>query len=118
VRWRHDASDTGYIYVYELMGNHDFSLPMQQEMIAELERASPKFLVFIKIIYSWLIQPESNMLMLNRFHDYSEKYYDLVGRVDIISARETRYLWGDEVKTDIQESPFAILIYERRPASN
>ncbi|MBI4795457.1 MAG: glycosyltransferase family 39 protein [Deltaproteobacteria bacterium] len=109
-------SATGYIYTYELTGNHDYSLSMQKEMIAEIERASPKFLIFIGIIYSWLIQPDSKTLILNWFQDYSQKYYHLVGRVDIVSARETRYFWGGEAGTGKPESPFSILIYERRQA--
>lgn len=110
-------SATGYIYAYELMANHAYSLSMQSEMIAEIERASPKYLVFIQIIYSWLIQPDSPRLILHWFHDYSRKYYDLAGRVDIISPQETRYRWGDEAHARKDEAPFSILIYHRRQAS-
>jgi hypothetical protein len=87
-------------------------------MITEIERASPKFLIFIGIIYSWLAQPDSTMLIFAWFRDYSQKYYDLAGRVDIISTQETRYFWGDEARTRKNELPFSILIYERRQVPN
>jgi len=106
-------SATGYIYTYGLMENHDYSLRMQKEMIAELEQASPKFLILVKIIYSWLIRPESNRLIFNWFRDYSRKYYQLVGKVDIVGVRESRYLWGEEARTAKDESPYSLLIYER-----
>lgn len=111
-------SATGYIYMYEMMGSHAFSLSMQNEMITEIEQASPKFIVLIKIVSSWIIQPGSKILILNWFHDYSQKYYHLVGRVDIVSAEETRYLWGDKARTGKDGSSFTILIYERRQPPN
>lgn len=111
-------SATGYIYTYEMMGNHGYSLAMQQEMITEIERASPKFLIFIGIIYSWLPQPESNMLIFAWFREYSQKYYDLAGRVEFIFAQETRFFWGDEARTRNNALPFSILIYERRQVPN
>jgi hypothetical protein len=116
--YAHRKSATGYIYVFELMGDHDYSLAMQKEMIAEIERASPKFLVMVRIIYSWLMQPSSKRFILTWFHDYAAKHYDLVGKVDIMSAKETRYLWGDAAQTDKNAAPFALLIYERRPAAH
>jgi hypothetical protein len=110
-------SATGYIYTYELMRNHDYSLPMQQEMIGEIEQASPKFLIFFAIFNSWLIHPDSKMLIFNWFHDYAKKYYRLVGRVELVPGGESRYLWGDAARSSELESPSAILIYERRQGS-
>jgi 4-amino-4-deoxy-L-arabinose transferase-like glycosyltransferase len=116
--YAHRKSATGYIYMYELMGSHAFNLSMQKEMISEIEQTSPKFIILVKIVSSWIIQPGSNMFILNWFQDYSRKYYRLAGRVDIVSARETRYLWGDDARTFKDKAPFTILIYERRQPIN
>ncbi|RJR39777.1 MAG: hypothetical protein C4567_11435, partial [Deltaproteobacteria bacterium] len=116
--YAHRRSATGYIYTYELMAVHDYSLALQQEMIREIERASPKFLVLVNVVYSWLIRPESEMFLFRWFHEYSQKYYRLVGRVDLISPRETSYLWGEAAKGAGGKSPFYLLIYERRQAAH
>src|SRR5438094_10420090 len=49
---RHSA--TGYIYTYCLMEPQKYAHQMQQEMIREIERAHPKYLVSVVMEDSWL----------------------------------------------------------------
>src|SRR5207244_12207014 len=49
---RHSA--TGYIYTYGLMEPQKYARQMQEEMIHEIERARPKYLVSVVMFYSWL----------------------------------------------------------------
>jgi len=116
--YSHRKSATGYIYTYGLMETHGYQLTMQREMIKEIELAAPKYLVFIKIVTSWLVQPESEKLIFNWFYSYAQRYYELAGVIDIISPQETRYIWGDEAKTYKNKSPSFILIFERRQFQN
>ena len=44
---------TGYIYMYPLMEPHPFARRMQEDMIAELEREAPRFMVLVNVDTSW-----------------------------------------------------------------
>jgi len=48
---RHSA--TGYVYAYGLMETSEVCSQMQEEMIREIERARPKFLVSVVMPDSW-----------------------------------------------------------------
>jgi len=113
---RHSA--TGYIYTYGLMEAQEYQLSMQQEMIKEIERASPKYIIFVRILTSWLPKPESEKHIFKWVESYAQRYYEPVGVVDIISPQVTRYIWGEEARTYECVSPFTILIFERRQAPN
>src|SRR5204862_8278454 len=58
---RHSA--TGYIYTYGLMEPQKYASKMQQEMIREIERTRPKFLIFVVMPDSWLQRTESDWLI-------------------------------------------------------
>jgi len=93
-------SATGYIYTYPLMEPHKYALKMQQEMIQEIESVSPKILVFVRVLGSWAsswgLNRESERLIFFWFQQYVEKYYEMVGVVDIITPEKTVYKWGDK----------------------
>jgi hypothetical protein len=88
------CSATGYIYTYPLMEPHNYALQMQKEMIEEIEAASPEFVVFMNDSSSWLQRPESEMLILKWFKQYQQKYYHLIGVVDIMRPTGSVYRWN------------------------
>ena len=106
-------SSTGYIYTYSLMENHEYVLAMQKEMISEIETSSPKFIVFVPIIASWLVHPDSEKFILDWTEDYLIRNYTLVGVADIISPDLTVYKWFDDAKNYRVQSESYVLIYER-----
>jgi len=108
---RHSA--TGYIYTYGLMEAQSYNKKMQEEMIAEIEKNNPKFLVFCGIGTSWLRQPESPMLIFDWFDKFSKEKYSLSGVADIYSDR-TIYKWDNEVNNYQIKSNTYILIYKRK----
>ena len=57
--YSHRHSATGYIYTYALMEPQKYAQQMQQEMIREIERARPKYLISVAMNYSWLRRPDS-----------------------------------------------------------
>ncbi len=73
---------TGYIYMYPLMEQHDFALKMQEEMIGEIERARPEYLVYVDDDYSWLPRPDSNRKILEWWKDYWATDLDLVKTIE------------------------------------
>lgn len=109
---RHSA--TGYIYTYALMEEHKYAQQMQKEMMDEVERAKPRFLVFVNALTSWLPKSGSDRHIFRWLDAYSSKYYDLTGVVEIASGHETIYRWGEQVWLYPPRTRDYLLIYKRK----
>ena len=107
-------SATGYIYTYGLMENQRYALQMQREMIKQIEAVQPKYLVFVKVTKSWLVSPNSEMLIFNWFDKYRQNYYDLAGIIDIIPSSQTVYRWEDEVPGYSPQSANVVYVFRRK----
>jgi hypothetical protein len=105
---------TGYIYTYALMESHAFAAKMQAEMIAEIEEAAPRFLVYVNVYASWLIGPRSDRTILKWVKRYAEAHYDQVGLVEILSEGETIYHFGADARGRRSRSDCWLEIYRRR----
>ncbi len=106
-------SATGYIYTYPLMEKQAFAHHMQQEMIAEIEQAKPKYIVMVTVQKSWLRRPDSDKTIF----DWSEKYvssgYVLDGIADI-GDEGTHYTWGPEAMQYQPKSGSLVFVFKRR----
>jgi hypothetical protein len=107
---RHSA--TGYFYVYHLMEDQEYALKMQKEMAEEIERAKPKYLIFVNIYTSWLANVGSERYILGWLQVYLEKKFSLVGVVDILSKDKTEYRWDSEAANYDPRSPYFLCIYK------
>jgi hypothetical protein len=88
---------SGHIYTYAMMEQHEHALRMQQEMIADIESARPRFIVFVQVSTSWLQRPGSHTEIFRWFAPYSERNYRVVGLAEIVAGGSTLYHWGDDV---------------------
>ena len=104
-------SATGYIYTYGLMEPQKYARQMQEEMIHEIERARPRYLVSVVMFYSWLWRPGSERLIFTWANEYTAQNYAAAGLVNI-TPRETDYFFGD-VPQSVESLKNYILIYER-----
>jgi hypothetical protein len=116
--YSHRRSATGYIYAYPLMEPHPYALKMQQEMIQQIETAKPKFLIFVDISTSWLAGPMSNTLIRDWFQKNQDKYYKLVGAIDIVSTDKTLYTWNEKGFDYEPKSDSWIAVLERKDAGS
>ncbi len=103
-------SASGYIYTYALMERHRFALEMQQEMIAQIEAAAPRYIVVVEVPTSWLREADSATLLFEWFASYRARYRP-VGLVQIFSDG-TSYQWGDQVQWPPRSTRF-LVIFER-----
>ncbi len=87
---------------------------MQKEMIDEVEKAKPEFLVFAGVPNSWLIRPNSEKSIFQWVDSYSRREYDLVGVVDLFFGRDAQYRWGDEAKLSPPKSKEYFLVFKRK----
>ena len=106
---RHSA--TGYIYTYGLMEPQQYAQQMQQEMIREIERARPKYLISVVMFYSWLWRPGSEQAIFTWANEYTAANYAVVGFVNITPG-QTDYFFGD-VPPSVESLKEYILIYKR-----
>ena len=108
-------SATGFIYMYPLMEKQKFALPMQLEMIRELETEKPKYLIFFHIPTSWLQRDASPDLIFHWFFSYAARYYEQCALVEIIDPSTTRYHWEQGTLARNPSSPLWISIHKRIP---
>jgi hypothetical protein len=110
--YAHRLSATGYVYTYALTEPQPYASRMQDEMMAQIEAAHPRYLVFVQETSSWNLTPASDRRILEWAWHYVSDCYQLVGLTDIFSD-ESRYVWGDEARRYKPASPYAIFVYER-----
>ena len=110
-------SATGYIYTYALMEEQPYALKMKEEMINQIEQASPKFLVVVGTPTSWLtrVLPDEQQRISTLLDRYPLREYNLIGAIDVISVDKAIYCWGRNASTYVLQSPswLAILLHKR-----
>lgn len=90
-------SASRFINTYFLTSNHPRNRAMQHEMMADIERERPKYIVFARFPLSWAILYNSPRDILEWFSDYGTKHYTLEGILQINQAGN-QLLWGDEAR--------------------
>jgi hypothetical protein len=90
---RHCASS--YLYAYPLLEKQKFSGRMQNDMMQELQRAQPRFLVYVDVARSWGTKAdiEHNPGFLAEAWEFAHHNYELVDRLAI--AGDLEHEWGD-----------------------
>ncbi|HEY1717619.1 MAG TPA: glycosyltransferase family 39 protein [Verrucomicrobiae bacterium] len=109
---RHSA--TGYIYTFPLMEPQPFARQMQNEMIREIENATPEIIVYAS---SWMRRPNSDPHIFEWWASYQTNYA-LAGIADVISPAETRYAWGAAAARYAQDVSNGLEVYQRKTAAN
>ena len=84
----HRRSTTGYIYMYPLMEPQRYARKMQEELIAQAERAKPEYAVFVDDNFSWTGRAESEQKLLNWWNDYWIANFDLIQSIPIKEGTE------------------------------
>jgi len=107
-------SVTGYIYMYDLVQEQPFREKMEREMMDEIERGKPDFLVVVNLKLSWLADSRAKVGTLRRWmRDCTEGHYEPFGAV--AAGPNHRCFWGPD---SFQRAPNRFLsIYERKPSS-
>lgn len=92
--YSHLHSATGYLYMYALSENQKYKQQMQQEMIAEVEHAQPKFVVYVDDGYSWWnLGSTKEIAYLQPLQEWVRRNYRMEKLVPIKLNAE--HEWGD-----------------------
>lgn len=105
---------TGYIYTYELLEPHSFARTMQDEMILELEAASPKFIVDVHIPHTGEAKEYSSKRIFEWAAEYEKKFYEQVGLVIVPEYGTAKYYWGADARRTGPYTGDHIEIFRRR----
>jgi 4-amino-4-deoxy-L-arabinose transferase-like glycosyltransferase len=81
-------SATGYIYMYPLMEPQPYAARMQEEMIAEIERARPEYAVYVDDDFSWRRDPDSLRKLDDWWKEYWPANYALAATFDIQESKD------------------------------
>jgi hypothetical protein len=109
-------SATGFVYMYPLMESHNWVLPMQMQMIREIEGSDPRFLVVVNMPLSWLRSRTSESRIFKWIARVGKAgTFEQVGLVDFLSPTESVSLWGQECLGKRPSGRWWIKILERKP---
>jgi len=95
--YAHRKSATEHIYMYGLMEPQPFALHMQEELIAQVEKSAPPFLVVVRISTSWLRRHGSERKIFSWMNGYLENYRPVM--LADIYADHTRWLMDKEAES-------------------
>ena len=85
---------------------------MQEEMISEIERTRPKYLISVLMNDSWLYRPQSDQRLFTWANEYTAENYNAAGFVNI-GPTKTDYFFGN-VPASVESLKNYILIYGRK----
>jgi hypothetical protein len=105
-------SATGYVYTYALVENHPYAHQMQLEMIEQIERAHPRFLVHVNTPTSWLLPRDADMTLLKWSRQYARERYEQVGLAERTPDGDTAYYWGREAAGRRPQSSSSVVLLE------
>jgi len=106
-------SVSGHIYTYGMMEPQPYARQMQEEMIADIERNQPKYLVCTRLNFSWAVKPNSDTHILKWTDWYTAKYYHQVCIVHAVDLYDVRYTWEKNFQQHDPASQKIITVYER-----
>ncbi len=107
-------SVSGYLYMYDLMGDQPYASKMQREFIHDIETAKPEYLVLVNDPSSWTTWPQSDRTIFVWSRQYPAKFYQLVG-IAAIYPSYTEYFWGKEATSAEVKTSTAIYVMRRKP---
>ncbi len=87
-----------FIYMYPLMETHNYALKMQKDFIHDLESKTSKYLIYVHVPTSWLMDVNSHRLILDWVdHFMTSGRGRLVGLVELYDDHSL-FFWNETIK--------------------
>jgi hypothetical protein len=107
-------SATGYIYMYDLVVKQKYQNQMRLEMINEVEKSKPKYIVIVSSFFSWLPEEGQADTLFKWIRDYAQKFhYMQVGLVENHFPEPSIYVWDNDALTFQRTTNNYISLYRR-----
>jgi len=107
-------SASGYIYTYALMEIQKFARRMQSEMMSEVDRANPKYIVMVSGRGSWIRRAGSELAIFGWLQKKVNAGYTAEGVVETLDDGTTMQAWGADAATYRPTTRNLITVYRRR----
>lgn len=108
-------SATGYIYTYALMEIQKFAQRMQNEMMSEVDRSNPKYIVMVSGKGSWIRRAGSDLQIFGWLQKKVSTGYVAEGVVETLDDGTTKEAWGvQEALAYRPKTRNLITVYRRR----
>ncbi len=107
-------SATGHIYTYGMMEKQDYNVKMQEEMIREIEKNKPKFIVFVKVGLSWMEYPDSPRKIFEWMPQYIDKNYEMKGQIEVSNEHKGEFYWDEKATNRQPSSENHIVVFKRK----
>jgi hypothetical protein len=86
----------------------------QREFVADVEKASPRYLIFFNHPISLFVQPNTDQYVFEWANKYVNENYQLVGLVDMIEGQRANYIWREQLMNYKPSAQNIIYVYERK----
>jgi hypothetical protein len=106
---------TGYLYTYPLVDKQPFNEIMQEQMINEIEKNKPAFIIFCNISYSWIVVPGTPRKIFEWGNAYTHANYTPVGFADFFKNKGWQIFWGADMQNHSNDAESFIIIFKRNP---
>jgi 4-amino-4-deoxy-L-arabinose transferase-like glycosyltransferase len=103
-----------YIFTYTIVEEHEFAHQMQAEMIHDIEREKPTYMVMVNVPTSWLVYAGADRRIFSWFGSYAQEHYQVEGIADIVSEDQTNYYWDEEARSRSPQSVIYLILYRRK----
>lgn len=108
-------SVTGYIYTYPLMQLQPYADAMQWEMIHQIERGRPEYMVLVAYGSSWLRRPTSDPLILEWADNYTRQFYEKVGIIGRRPDGQSVQIFGSDAAKFHGSLDEYLAVYKHKP---
>ena len=106
---------TGYLYTYPLVDRQRNNMVMQNQMIDEIEKNKPAYIIFCNISYSWVAQAGVPQKIFQWGNLYTHANYTAVGFIDFFSNMGWHAFWEDDIKQRHIDPQSFIIVFKRNP---
>ncbi|PWU19176.1 MAG: hypothetical protein C5B50_07160 [Verrucomicrobia bacterium] len=79
---------TGYLYAYPLVESQPYARKMQDEMISEIERSRPDYVLYVDDVLSWMPEPRCDRRIFDWWRSYGAANFELVSALPITGTKE------------------------------
>lgn len=103
-----------HAYFTSLVFNSTEHKTWQREFVADVEKASPRYIVFFNHPISLMVQPNTDRYIWEWYDQYI-KNYNLVGAIEMPEGYvNSNYYWNADLANFKGQSQIAIYVYERK----
>ena len=110
--YAHRRSVTGYIYMYDLVEDQAFRPRMEKEMISEVEKGHPDYMVCVNTLFSWNPFPPENLHGIQTWlTKYSADQYEPYG---VVTFAPNQYCFRPDCFELVPPKNRFITIFQRK----